>query len=152
MVRIVLALVAMIACGGQASPAELTDTDRAAIRQYFDELARTLSPEDNRAWANLYAEDATLMFQGTPVMHGREAIYEFGENDSPVALSVSFSDIEIHGSGDWAWATSNYVATIEDVEGPVLGKQLLVLRRQPDGTWLSAAVHVSEDSPRPPGN
>ncbi len=135
--------------------AELTDADRDAIRQYLDEVARNLSPEDNEAWANGFTEDGLMMFQNTPMIRGRQAIRAWGEDTSatgsPVALSVSFSDIEIHGSGDWAWATSNVVAAFEGVEGPVALKQLVVLERQPDGTWLTAAVHVSSDQP-PPGN
>ena len=135
--------------------AELTDADRDAIRQFLDEVARNLSPEDNEAWANGFTEDGLMMFQNTPVIRGRQAIRAWGEDTtetgSPVALSVSFLDIEIHGSGDWAWATSNVVATFEGVEGPVALKQLVVLERQPDGTWLTAAAHVSSTLP-PPGN
>ena len=134
-----------------ASPAELTEDDLAAIRHRFDEVARHLSPEDNEAWANDYTEDGLLMFPGTPVIRGRQALREWGETGSLVVLSASFSDIEIHGSGDWAWATSSYVLTVEGVEGPVPGKQLVVLRRQSDGTWLTAAAAVSSDLP-PPGN
>ncbi|MCH7717517.1 MAG: SgcJ/EcaC family oxidoreductase [Gemmatimonadetes bacterium] len=138
-----------------SSPAELTDADREAIRQYWDEVARNLSPEDNEAWANGFTEDAVLMFQDTPTKRGREVIRAWGEDSgetgSPVALSVSFSDIEIHGSGDWAWVTTNSTATFEGVEGPVHLRQLAVLERQPDGTWLTAAAHVSSNVP-PPGN
>jgi uncharacterized protein (TIGR02246 family) len=135
--------------------AELTDADRDAIRQYLDEVARNLSPEDNEAWANGFTEDALMMFQNTPTIRGREAIHAWGEDTSeagsPVALSVSFSDIEIHGSGDWAWVTTSATSTFEGVEGINRLKQLLVLERQPDGTWLTAAAHVSSDLP-PPGN
>ena len=133
-------------------PAELTEDDLAAIRHRFDEVARHLSPEDNEAWANDFTEDAQFMFQNTPTIRGREAIREWGESDSsPVVLSASFPDVEIHGSGDWAWATSRTVLTLEGVEGSIPGKQLVVFQRQPDGTWLTAAVHVSSDLP-PPGN
>ncbi len=121
----------------------------------MDELARNLSPEDNEAWANGFTEDGLMMFQNTPTIRGREALFEWGEDTSetgsPVALSVSFSDIEIHGSGDWAWVTTNSTATFEGVEGPVSLKQLAVLERQADGTWLAASVHVSYIAP-PPGN
>ena len=41
--------------------------------------------------------------------------------------------------------------TFEGVEGPIPGKQLVFFRRQPDGTWLIAAVHGSSNLP-PPGN
>ncbi len=138
-----------------SSPAELTDADREAIRQYWDEVARNLSPEDNEAWANGFTEDALMMFENVPVIRGRQAIRAWGEatgeTGSPVALSVSFSDIEIHGSGDWAWVTTGATATFEGVEGPVSLKQLAVLERQADGTWLAAAVHVSSNE-TPPGN
>ncbi len=145
-----LALALALGCSPPPS-AELTEDDLAAIRHRFDEVARHLSPEDNEAWANDFTEDGQIMYSGWPTIRGREALYEFGENDSPVALSASFSDIEIHGSGDWAWATSRTVLTFEGVEGPVPGKQLVVLQRQSDGTWLTAAVHASSDLP-PPGN
>lgn len=145
-----LALTLALGCT-PPPPAELTEDDLAAIRHRFDEVARHLSPEDNEAWANDFTEDAQFMFQNTPTIRGREAIREWGETGSPVALSVSFSDIEIHGSGDWAWGTSSYVMTVEGAEGPDRGKQLVVLQRQPDGTWLTAAAHVSSNLP-PPGN
>ena len=147
-------LVLALGCS-PAPSAELTDADRDAIRQYLDESARNLSPEDNEAWANGFTEDALLMFQNTPTIRGRQAIRAWGEDTSetgsPVALSVSYSDIEIHGSGDWAWVTTSSTATIEGVEGPVPGKQLWVLERQADGTWLAAAEHGSSNLP-PPSN
>ena len=146
----ILTVTALVACGGQAS-SELTEDDRAAIRQYYDDLTRTLSPEDNRAWADHFTEDTQFMLANQPTIRGRESLYEWGEgDDSGVVLSISFSDIEIHGSGDWAWVTANQVLTIEGVEGPIPGKALAVLQRQPDGTWLAAAASGSDD--QPPGN
>ena len=151
-----MAVCLALALGCTPPPsAELTEDDLAAIQHRFDEVARHLSPEDNEAWANDFTEDVQSMFQNTPVIRGRQAIRAWGEDTSetgsPVALSVSFSDIEIHGSGDWAWVTTSSTATFEGVEGPVALKQLVVLERQSDGTWLTAAVHVSSDLP-PPGN
>ena len=136
-------------------PPELTDADREAIRQYLDEVARSLSPEDNEAWTSGFTEDAILMFGNTATIRGRQTIRAWGEDTSatgsPVALSVSISDVEIHGSGDWAWVTNSSTATFEGVEEPVSMQQLLVLERQPDGNWLTAASHTSSNVP-PPGN
>ena len=155
MTRTFLFTAALLALALGCTPppsAELTEDDLAAIRHRFDEVARHLSPEDNDAWANDFTEDALFMIENTPTIRDREAIREWGESDSsPVVLSASFPDIEIHGSGDWAWATSRTVLTLEGVEGSIPGKQLVVFQRQPDGTWLTAAVHVSSDLP-PPGN
>ncbi len=132
-------------------PAELSDADRDAIRQYLDDVAQNLSPEDNEAWANGFTEDGIMMFQNTPTIRGRQALQAWGEDTSetgsPVALSASFSDIEIHGSGDWAWVTTTYTLTFEGFDGQEQGKQLVVLERQPDDTWLAAAVHASSDLP-----
>ena len=133
-------------------PSELTEADRAAIREYYVELARILSPEDNRAWADGFTEDAVFMVPNQPAIRGREALYAWGEGDrSGVVLSATFSDIEIHGGGDWAWVTANQVLTIEGVEEPVPGKALVVMERQPDGTWLQAAASGSNDHPLPGG-
>ena len=154
LLRVAACLALAVGCTPSPS-AELTEEDRAAIRGYFDELARTLTPEDNEAWANTFTEDGRFMVPNQPTIRGREALHAWGEatgeSGSGVVLSASFSDIEIHGSGDWAWVTASDVFTLEGVEGPVRGKGLTVLRRQPDGTWLTAAAHVSDELP-PPGN
>lgn len=134
-----------------APPADLTDADQQAIREFFEEVGRTLSPEDNQAWANTFTEDAVLMFEDAPTIRGREALRAWGEDTtatgSPVALSVTFSDLGIHGGGDWAWVTAIATASFEGVEGQVSLRQLTVLERQADGGWLTAAVHVSANPP-----
>ncbi len=63
--------------------------------------------------------------------------------------SLTFSDIQIHGSGDLAWATTASSFTVEGVPEPNIGKQLVVLQRQADGAWLTLAVSVSPDLPPP---
>ncbi len=151
--RTAACLTLALALGCTPPPSgELTEDDRAAIREHFGEVTRNLSPEDNRAWANGFTEDGQFMVPNQPTIRGRETLYEWGEGDgSGDVLLASFSDIEIHGSGDWAWVTFSQVLTLDGVEGPVRSKGLAVLRRQTDGTWLTAAAHVSDDQP-PPGN
>lgn len=151
----VTACLVFVAGCAPSSPAELTDADRNAIRQLMDELARSLSPEDNEAWANTFTEDAVLMFPDAPTMRGRQVLKAWGEDSgetgSPVALSVSYSDIEIHGSGDVAWLTANSTAELEGLDEPSSARNLIVLERQPDGTWLQAASSLSF-TPSPSGN
>lgn len=134
-----------------APPAELSEDDRAAIQEYFDELARSLSPEDNEAWANTFTQDGLMMFGDSPTIRGREALQAWGEATgeagSPVALSVTFADIEIHGSGDVVWTTSIGTAMFEGVEESVTMRQLIVLERQADGRWLAAAAYAGADPP-----
>ena len=144
-----LAMIGLVFTLGCAPPAaELSEADLAAIRHRFDEVARHVSVEDNAAWANDFTENGIFMIANTPAVRGRAAIREWGET-GPKVTSLTFSDIEIHGSGDLAWATSAYSVTFEGVPNPDTGKQLLVLRRQADGSWLTAAASVSSDLPLP---
>jgi len=132
--------------GCASSAAELSEPDVAAIRHRFDEVARHVSAEDNAAWANDFTQDGIFMFGNMPVVRGRAPIQKWGES-GPKATSLTFSDIQIHGRGDLAWATSAYSLKLEGIPNEDRGKQLVVLQRQPDGTWLTAAGSVSSDLP-----
>lgn len=142
----ILGLVLTLGCAPQA--AELSDDDLAAIRQQFDDVVRHLSANDRAAWANDFTEDGLFMIGNSPMVRGRAAIQEWGES-SPAIVSIAFSDIEIHGRGDLAWAVSSTTLTLEGVAGTDRGKQLVVLERQPDGSWLTVAANVSTDLPLP---
>jgi ketosteroid isomerase-like protein len=150
----VLGPVLALGCNTPPAPApasaELSEADLAAIRHRFDEVARHVSAEENAAWANDFTEDAIFMYMNTPALHGRAAIQQWGETGVKVT-SLTFSDIQIHGSGDLAWATSAYSLRAEGLPNPDTGKQLVVLERQPDGSWLTRSASVSSDLP-PPGN
>lgn len=133
-------LMVAASCTAPPAPVELalrtslSADDVAAIRTALATTERNLSPEDNAAWAAGYTEDAIFMFEGNPTIRGREAIQTWGEGDSGVALSVSFADIEIQGTGDWAWGTSTWLGTFEGASDPVHGKQLLIMARQAHGS------------------
>jgi len=141
-------VLTLLGCAPPAS--EPSEADLAAIRERFDEVARHVSAEDNAAWANDFTEDGIFMIGNTPAVRGRAAIQKWGET-GPKVTSLTFSDIQIHGRGDLAWATSAYSLTMEGMPKPDTGKQLVVLQRQVDGSWLTVAVSVSSDLP-PSGN
>ena len=131
-------LLAVVACGGQpAASQELTEADHAGIGEYFDALTASLTPEDNRVWVELHTEDAAILVPNTHIQ-GRDALYEWGVNESDVALSVVFSDFVIRGSGDIAWVTNR---ALFEIEGGDEGDYyvLTVLRRGADGTWRAEA-------------
>jgi ketosteroid isomerase-like protein len=142
----ILGLALALGCAPQA--AELSDEDLAAIRQQFDDVVRHLSANDRVAWANDFTEDGLFMIGNSPMVRGRAAIQAWGES-GPAVASIAFSDIEIHGRGDLAWAISTYTRTVEGVPEMDRGKQLVVLERQPDGSWLTKAANVSTDLPLP---
>jgi ketosteroid isomerase-like protein len=138
-------LVIVFAFGCTPQPQALSEADLAAIQTRLDEVARHVSAEDNAAWANDFTPDAIFMIQGSPAVRGRAAIQQWGETNVMVT-SLTFSDIEKHGSGDTAWATSNYTLMVAGSPTPEMGKQLVVLQRQADGSWLSAAASVSANA------
>jgi len=141
-------ILLVLGCATTPASEGLTDADRDAIRQYYVELARVLSPEDNDAWLKGFTADAVFMVQDQPTIRGHDALDAWGKGDrSGFVLSAAFSDIEIHGSGDWAWVTVKQVLTLQGVDEPVPGKALAVFQRQPDGRWLTAAVSGSNDQP-----
>ncbi len=143
-----LVMVGIVFAIGCTHPAhELSEADLTAIHERLDEVARHISAEDNAAWANDYTEDGIFMIGNTPTLRGRAAIQKWGETGVKVT-SITFSDIQIHGSGDLAWATHANSLTLEGVPEPDIGKELVVLQRQADGSWLIVAASVSSDLPR----
>ena len=143
-----IAIGVALLLGCTPAPAELSDADRDAIRQHLEDLARHVAADDNVAWANDYTEDGIFMIANTPPLRGRAALQAWGESGREV-IDISFSDYEISGAGDLAWATSAISVTVAGAPDPDTAKQLLVLERQSDGSWLVAAASVSSDLPLP---
>ena len=142
-----LVIVAIVFALGCTTPVrDLSEADLAAIRERLDDLARHAGAEDNAAWANDFTEDGIFLIGNTPALRGRAAIQKWGETGMKLT-SLTFSDIQIHGSGDLAWATCAYSLTLEGVTEPETGKELHVLQRQADGSWLMVAASVSSDLP-----
>jgi ketosteroid isomerase-like protein len=143
-----LGMVFLFGCAPQ--PQGLSEADLAAIQSRFDEVARHVSVEDNAAWANDFTPDGVFMGANMPAVRGRAAIQQWGETNVRVA-SLVFSDIEVHGSGDTAYATGAYTLMAEGSTTPDVGKFLVAMQRQADGSWLHAVASVNSDLP-PPAN
>jgi predicted ester cyclase/ketosteroid isomerase-like protein len=126
--------------------AELSKADLAAIREHFDSVARHLTANNHEAWTHEFTDDAVFQFMHTPAVRGRKAMRAWAEA-MPKVERITFGDIQIHGGGDTAWATTTYRVTFSGQAVPDVGKQLDVLRRQADGSWLSVATSVSSDLP-----
>lgn len=83
------------------------------------------------------------------VVRGRAALKAWGDSLPPMT-AFSFSHILVDGSGDLAVVTSAYAVTFAPPGAPVApdtGKQLVVFRRQPDGSWLITAASFNSDLP-----
>ena len=143
-------LIAAFALGCAPQPQGLSESDLTAIQDRFDEVARHVSAEDNAAWANDFTPDGVFMGANMPAIRGRAAIQQWGETNVKVTNLV-FSDIEVQGSGDTAYATGAYTLMAEGSTAPDVGKFLVAMKRQPDGSWLHSVASVNSDLP-PPAN
>jgi len=103
--------------------------------------------------ADLYTEDAHVLFPGQPPVSGREAIVEFftgffaqyTENDFDlVSNEVMVDGAWAFDQGSYRWkGTPRAGGTPEEDHG----KYLVILQRQPDGAWKVARDMDNSDRP-----
>ncbi len=150
-----LLLATMVAgCGAEASVADtgaaapLSSADEDAIRQSAADFVTAALANDANALANLYAEDAVLMFPNEPAVVGRDAIRTRLAADTYQAFTLQVSSVE--GRGDLAYSRGTYTIRFQPgSEGDFIddtGKWLVVQRKQ-DGSWLNIADIYNSDEP-----
>jgi ketosteroid isomerase-like protein len=128
-----------------------SEADRAAIRQIADSAGAHLNARNFAAWAALYTEDGIVMPPNHPAVRGRAALTAWIDSSPPIS-DLSFSEPTIEGSGDIAVLHSAVSMTLTPPGGqPVndIAKQLVVFRRQPNGSWLATAGSFNSDLPVP---
>jgi uncharacterized protein (TIGR02246 family) len=123
----------------------LSEADVAAIEAFHERFLEAERANDWQAVAALMAEDAVLMPMGHPVLDGPAGYLAYVAplvEDYGVVVTDFVGTIqEIDGRGDIAYlrTTWSHTVTMDGVPEPVTetGKQLIVLRRQPNGSWLA---------------
>lgn len=149
-----LLLATMVAgCGAEASvagaAAPLSSADEDAIRQSAADFVTAALANDANALANLYAEDAVLMFPNEPAVMGLDAIRNRLGADTYRAMTLTVTAIE--GRSDLAYSRGTYTITFQPgSEGDFIddtGKWLVVQRKQADGSWLNIADIYNSDQP-----
>ena len=105
---------------------------------------------ENRDWAacaNCYTEDGVLLPPNAPMVRGRSNIEAFIAQFPP-CRDFKVTLIEIDGVGDLAYVVAAYSITYSP-EGAEpftdTGKELLVLKKQADGSWAYYAECFSTD-------
>jgi uncharacterized protein (TIGR02246 family) len=145
----------LAACQPDVGP--LSDGDIAAIRDLAEQEVVDAYLEGNwERYAAGFTEDAVRMPPNGPLHQGREAIREWAAaNWGPLTATEFTMTVEsVDGLGNLAYAWGPYSATvaIPDVPEPVkdVGKFLVILRKQADGSWLVSVLMFNSDLP-PPG-
>jgi uncharacterized protein (TIGR02246 family) len=145
-------LVAMTAC--QSRPADISESDRAAVRAQLDTYMRAALAGDAEAWGRTLAEDVVLLPPGSPPLQGRTAAINWLKTlPKLTAFTVDVADIS--GSGDVAYARGAYKLAMTAPDGSAMsdhGKFLDVHRRASDGTWPYVRATWHSDAAVPSAN
>ncbi|UCC84570.1 MAG: DUF4440 domain-containing protein [Gemmatimonadota bacterium] len=130
--------------------AGLSEEDVAAIRNIIEqEWVQVSLAGDAAAAAAMHTEDAVRLPPNAPLIKGladiEASLAAFNLTDFTQTLE------EVGGRGDLAYARATYEFT-ETVEGvPITdqGKGIVIMQRQPDGSWLCKATIWNSDLPLP---
>jgi ketosteroid isomerase-like protein len=144
--------LASTACQPPAQEAgPLSEEDVAAIRAETQEYVETTLARDWDRWVKFYTEDAVFMLPNQPALVGREAILQWAQTSALSELTLT--PLEIDGRGDLAYIKGTYSLemTIEGLPEPISdrGKYVVILRRQPDGSWPAVVDIINSDLPLP---
>ena len=107
-----------------------------------------ITSADSATWSAGVSEDAILQPPNAPTVSGRAALEAWGRAFPPIE-SLTWPDVQVHGEGNLAYATTDYELQFKGLP-PNRGKQLAVYRRTTDGTWQVLAASFSSDLAVPP--
>ena len=157
---IALALLALCAFVAFSQLAELsaerpanTEEDVAAIRQWIDRYCATVTAGDFEAYRAFWTDDVVWLPPNGPIQEGIEACMEhnrpyFEEYDSVEEMSVD--EIQVADRFSFVRVSYTYEGTPKGQAEPLKedGKGLFLLKRKPDGSWVS--THCIWNSNLPP--
>ncbi|MDL5050142.1 DUF4440 domain-containing protein [Oscillatoria amoena NRMC-F 0135] len=142
-----LMLLVLTACTRPEPPSGLTEQDLAAIRALADQDSAIVM---SRNWDKLAAEytaDAVRMPPNQPAIEGQTAIRNWFDQFPPVT-AFSFKLVDLQGDGKMAFIRGAWTITFVTPGADTIsdsGKILIVLEKQPDGTWLRVADAWNSD-------
>jgi uncharacterized protein (TIGR02246 family) len=140
---LMVAALLATACGGttQEEPAATAPPDPAPINELRNQYMTAYNAGDAAGVAALFTDDAVSMPDHHTAISGKAAIQQFMQEmftQYTANLTVTPGDTEI--SGDIAHEHGTFTGTITPKTGggaPMMqsGNYLVVLKRQPDGSW-----------------
>ena len=138
-------LALLVLCALHAPTVYAADNDSAAVSAVVARFHTALAAGDAQTATSLLAPDATILENG-----GRESRSEYIGHHLPedikfiqAAPSKSGAlDITVQGDVAWATSTSTTRGTFESKAINLVGAELMVLAKSPNG-WLIRAIHWS---------
>ena len=113
--------------------------DIAEINANRDQFAAAHNSNDAKAVAAYFAGDAVLSLPDQPALEDKKAVQTaledfFRQN----AAKIKHDPLETQVAGDWAYERGNITETVTPKAGKPIEqsvKYLVILKRQPDGSW-----------------
>ena len=156
---LLVSAMVLAGCAQQApapAPTPLPDTraaDEAAIHAAVKDWSAAAQAKDADKFVSFYAEDATILLEGSPDFTGKEAIREAigGMMQDPnFVLSFAADKVVVARSGDLAYETGTYSMTVSDAKKKPAtqeGHYVVVWQKQADGTWKAVQDAPVSDPP-----
>jgi len=147
-----LFLAFLTACQPRVAP--LSEEDMTALSNLGPSHAEAVLAGDFDAAVAMYAEDAVWMAPDAPAIEGRAAIRATMQLEPGITLQdFTITSSEIDGYGDLAFDRGTWSQTYitEGAAEPVtvIGKYVVIARKQLDGSWLWTVDIWNSDAPRP---
>jgi uncharacterized protein (TIGR02246 family) len=128
----------------QGRSEKLSEADLAKIRAVNEAYAAAWLKNDAEAVLNTLAETAVLIPQGNRPVEGIEAIKKFwwpADGPRTTIKSFTISTDEVGGAGDIAYVRGTFQFSFsyeekgKTTELTNAGNYLMLMKRQPDGSW-----------------
>jgi ketosteroid isomerase-like protein len=153
LVLVMIGIVCAMCLACLAGTTGLTEQDKAAIRKADEAMHRTAFSEKHD-WtafaAEAYAQDAELLSPDEPRVAGLDAIKTWYA-DWPRFKEFTVKEVRLEGSGGFAYRHIAYIATplvpVGTQPETSEGKDIAVLRKEPDGTWKTISECWNANAP-----
>jgi uncharacterized protein (TIGR02246 family) len=149
-----LGLLAGLSCAPSGRHESGGAADLAAIARLRSEYTAARNDGDVQRLMALWTDDAVFMPMDEPTLTGREAIGRHIQDfldQSPGEIELVPAETRV--AGDWAFERGTEIVTMRtDPGGPsatIDVKYLVILKRQPDGSWKYARYIYNLEEPFP---
>jgi uncharacterized protein (TIGR02246 family) len=148
--------LAALGAGCASQPVAPPDTRAADIQAVKDVEAQWLKDDatkDPQKFASYYADDASGLYPGSPILNGKDAIQKWATPffaDPNFSLTFTDTRAEASKGGDMVYTQGTYTMTMTDPKTKKkmtdTGKFLTIYRKQADGSWKAIADTFNSDS------
>jgi len=148
-------LLTVVGCHHGPPPEHKKDVaaDMKAVDALRSQFAAAYSSGNAAAVAALYTDDGIAMLPNHPAVEGRQAIQTmlegyFKENSAKIV----HTPLETRVLGDWGYERGKAAVTVTPKSGKPVEesiKYLVILKRQPDGSWKVSRDIDNSNNPPP---